>query len=108
MTEWAAEKLANVSIAVGERVASMFGIYVPTEEEQLEAGVTSSPTHQLGPSDHNRRDDLDVSAFVTGSATPSEGGLAPTESDATPISWTKPAGSTPISAGTHEVYVHAV
>jgi len=108
MTEWAAETLANVSIAVGERVASIFGIHIPTEEEQLEAGVASpSTTQQFAPTDQNqnRREDLDTPDFVTGSATPSEGGLVPTPAgpDATPVSRGKLTDEpTSLNLDTHE------
>ena len=109
LTEWAAEKLANVSIAVGERVANMLGVHVPTEEEQLEAGVASpSPSkhgHAFG--DQNKRDDRDAPAFVTGSATPSDGGVA-SESDATPITLSRPMDGTILfSTDSGEVYVDA-
>ena len=100
--------MANVSIAVGERVAGMFGIHVPTAEEQLEAGVTSpSMMHQSALGDQNRKEDRDTPAFITGSATPSDGGLAPTES-AAPLSWAKPTDTAMSSnTDTHEVYVAA-
>lgn len=109
LTEWAAEKLANVSIVVGERVANMFGIHVPSEEEQLEAGVASpSPSkHVPAFGDQNKRDDRDASAFVTGSATPSDGGVA-SESDTTPITLPRPMDGTILfSTDSVKVYVEA-
>jgi len=73
----------------------MFGVHVPTEEEQLEAGVASPSPSKHGPAfgDQNKRDDRDAPAFVTGSATPSDGGVA-SESDVTPMTLSRPMDGT--------------
>lgn len=75
MTGWAAEKFANVSISVGERVAGLFGLHLSDEGEDLReaqggsgsgtggeaahAAVSlSEPPHQSKPQTEEKYDEI--------------------------------------------------